>query len=86
MTILPAPVLTPVRRSILWAATGTGAAILGLMGRPRDSIGASADTAITMGDADPAAGKAVLYTKTSAKITELRIKLPSGADLLIATG
>lgn len=34
----------------------------------------------------PAAGKAYLYTKTNATVTELRLKLPSGGDVLIASG
>ena len=38
------------------------------------------------GYAGPAAGKAFLYTKTNLKVTELRIKFPSGKDLLVTSG
>ncbi|MEI7742231.1 MAG: hypothetical protein WCK58_00620 [Chloroflexota bacterium] len=34
----------------------------------------------------PAVGKAFLYSQTNAKVTELRLKLPSGKDVLIAAG
>ncbi len=34
----------------------------------------------------PATGKAYLYTKTNSTVTELRLKLPSGGDVLIASG